>query len=604
MTSGLHEKFMAQGKVPYAAVARSSNESRHARIGAGQQNAGASSEYDDNDDNEIFDLDPTRDTMEVADNDTLYYGMSLGTRRRMRKGRGFWVTVVLLVVVSVFGMFWLYLNGISWMRRSKKRNVILMISDGFGPASETMARNFVQQINGLPVGFQSPLDEILVGSSRTRSSSSLITDSAAGATAFSCGLKSYNGAIGVNDDKTPCGTILEAAKLQRGMTTGLVVTSRITHATPAAFSSHAAHRDMEDLIAEYQIGNYSLGPVVDLMFGGGRCHFIPQSHTNESCRLDNRDLWAEAKKTGFHTLSSRKEFDALSADKKDVLPLLGAFAYSHMDYDIDRNPKEQPSLAEMSDKALRILDSATRDKNEGFLLMIEGSRIDMAAHTNDPAAHLRDIIAYWNTITVVRKFVDEHPDTVMVSVSDHETGGFAVAKQLTSEYPDYLWNPRALEPVRHSIEYISSRLLVPEFVGKNEDEKYKFVRDTVFPEWLGIKDAKHEEILPVVKESDSIRLRQLFSDAESNRAQIGWSTHGHSAVDVNLYAYGRDAHLLNGNHENTDIGQFIVSALGLDLKTVTAKLRGNRVTQDTNTVKEAWLGRRDLDAPEHHPHLH
>ncbi|KAJ1952025.1 vacuolar alkaline phosphatase, partial [Linderina pennispora] len=436
MAPRLPEKPRSQGQIPYAAVpTRASSDSHEGRRSLVQQEAGEMSDFEDHD--EFLGSGTHPGAMEVSDNDTLYYGASLGARRRLRKGKGFWVTVVALVTVSMFGMVWLYFDGISWLRRSKKRNVILMISDGFGPASETMARNFWQQTHKLPVGFQSPLDEILVGSSRTRSSSSLVTDSAAGATAFSCGLKSYNGAIGVMDGESPCGTVLEAAKLQRKMLTGLVATSRITHATPAAFSSHVVHRDMEDLIAEYQIGNYSLGSVVDLMFGGGRCHFLPQSAGNDSCRMDNRDLWSEAKQAGFRVLKDRKAFDQLETTK-EVLPVLGSFALSHMDYDIDRKPEEQPSLADMSDKALRILKSATKDSDSGFFLMIEGSRIDMAAHTNDPAAHVRDIIAYWDAIAVVRKFVDENPDTVMVSVSDHETGGFSVAKQLTAEYPEYL----------------------------------------------------------------------------------------------------------------------------------------------------------------------
>ncbi|KAJ2585930.1 vacuolar alkaline phosphatase, partial [Coemansia sp. RSA 1804] len=239
-----------------------------------------------------------------------------------------------------------------------------------------------------------------------------------------------------------------------------------------------------------------------------------------------------------------------------------------MDYEIDRDPKVQPSLAEMAKKALDILEHATRKRNDGFFLMIEGSRIDMAAHTNDPAAHVRDILAYWEAVSAVRKFVDAHPDTVLISVSDHETGGFSVAKQLTPEYPEYMWNPHALESVKHSIEYISSQLL-PHQPGadaaKTEEDRYRTVRDKVFPEWLAIKDATHEEILAVASETDSVKLRQLLSNAISNRAQLGWATHGHSAVDVNLYAYGKDAHLLRGNHENTDIGDFIVKALGLDL---------------------------------------
>ncbi|KAJ1933817.1 vacuolar alkaline phosphatase, partial [Linderina pennispora] len=181
------------------------------------------------------------------------------------------------------------------------------------------------------------------------------------------------------------------------------------------------------------------------------------------------------------------------------------------------------------------------------------------------------------------------------------TGGFSVAKQLTAEYPEYLWNPHALEPVKHSIEYIAPQILA---LGTKDGDKYAFVRDTVFPKWMGISDATHDEISAVAKETESVRLRQLLSDAESTRAQLGWSTHGHSAVDVNLYAYGRDAHLLAGNHENTDIGHFIAEMLGLDLQAVTALVHSDRVRQETAAVKEAWLGRRDLDAADHYPHYH
>ncbi|KAJ1673921.1 vacuolar alkaline phosphatase, partial [Spiromyces aspiralis] len=178
-------------------------------------------------------------------------------RRRHRHQRGaaaVLVAAALVVVLSVFGVYCLYsktVGGKGRVANTTKRNLILMISDGFGPASETMARNYYQHIHGKPVDWQSPLDKILVGSSRTRSSDSFVTDSAAGATAFSCALKTYNGAIGVTDERRPCGTVLEAAK-QRGMMTGLVVTSRITHATPASFSAHVVDRGMEDLIAQYQ----------------------------------------------------------------------------------------------------------------------------------------------------------------------------------------------------------------------------------------------------------------------------------------------------------------------------------------------------------------
>ncbi|CAG8812181.1 17088_t:CDS:1, partial [Gigaspora rosea] len=110
-------------------------------------------------------------------------------------------------------------------------------------------------------------------------------------------------------DKTPCGTVLEAAKAI-GMKTGLVVTSRITHATPASFSAHVVSREMEEIIATQQLGDYPLGRQVDLMIGGGRCFFLPNSTTG-SCRSDDRDLVAEAKNSGFTYFSSRDEFDKI-----------------------------------------------------------------------------------------------------------------------------------------------------------------------------------------------------------------------------------------------------------------------------------------------------
>src|SRR2546423_152837 len=169
-------------------------------------------------------------------------------------------------------------------RPAGKRNMIFMVSDGMGPTSLTLTRTFEQYRSGLPVDDVLALDRHLIGSSRTRSTSSLITDSAAGATAFSCGLKSYNGAIAVLPDHSPCGTVLEAAK-KAGYMTGLVVTTRITDATPACFASHANRREYEDLIAEQLVGHYPLGRVVDLIMGGGRCHFLPNS-TEGSCRAD------------------------------------------------------------------------------------------------------------------------------------------------------------------------------------------------------------------------------------------------------------------------------------------------------------------------------
>lgn len=285
--------------------------------------------------------------------------------------------VIISLIFVVFIGVWYFVQESS---APKVRGVILMISDGFGPASQTMARNYVQQINNLPEGYMMPLDEILVGSSRTRSSSSLVTDSAAGATAFSCALKTYNGAIGVDSstiiyitrlEGVACGTVLEAAK-QKGYVTGLVATSRITHATPASFGSHVALRTEESSIALQLLGNYSLGRRIDLLFGGGECYFLGKE-AEGSCRDDKIEPLKIAAEKGWNVFSGLPFGN--DDDEKYSLPLMHLFNNDMMNYEIDRNSTTEPSLAEMAAKALEILNKASKSKRTGFFIMIEGSRI-------------------------------------------------------------------------------------------------------------------------------------------------------------------------------------------------------------------------------------
>ncbi|KAJ1567285.1 hypothetical protein HK405_006490, partial [Cladochytrium tenue] len=369
---------------------------------------------------------------------------------------------------------------------------------------------------------------------------------------------------------------LEAAKAI-GYYTGLVATSRITHATPASFSAHVLHRDMEADIAVQQIGNYSLGRGVDLMFGGGRCFFRPAG-SPDSCRADALDLIATAQQDYDWTYADGiDEFRQLTTES---LPAFSLFAHDHMSYEIDRDPLAQPSLKEMALKAIDLLSSATKRSRKGFFLMIEGSRIDMAAHSNDPAAHVREILAYNEAILAVKNWVAEHPNTVMISVSDHETGGMSVAHQRGSSYPSYKWTPSALVNVKFSTEVMGEALGA--FAGA---DFATFVASVVVPEWLGIADPTAEEVaalaqpgLPAAAYADAIG--RILSD----RAEIGWATHGHSAVDVNLYAFGLDSFKLRGNHENTDIGHFISGQLKLDLQAITDRLTSEENLRDPATA--------------------
>lgn len=365
-----------------------------------------------------------------------------------------WALIATLLVV-IFAVLYQYKDTSQtsgsggWSKDGKpmgKRNLIFMVSDGMGPTSLSLTRSFRQAESGLPIDHVLVLDQHLIGSSRTRSTSSLITDSAAGATAFSCGKKSYNGAISMLPDHSPCGTVLEAAK-KAGYMTGLVVTTRITDATPACFAAHVNRREEQDRIAEQMIGDYPLGRVVDLMLGGGKCHFLPNS-TRGSCRRDDKNVIEMARSKGFNYVGDRKDFDGLEVGSAVKLPLLGLFAHMDIPYEVDRRSRNDtyPSLDEMARTALNALSEATRDSDQGFFLMIEGSRIDHAGHGNDPVAQVHEVLAYDKAFASVLDFLDKDDvEGVLVGTSDHETGGLATArrKQLYLLFPTMTNKSRA-----------------------------------------------------------------------------------------------------------------------------------------------------------------
>ncbi|KAM5441788.1 vacuolar alkaline phosphatase [Microsporum ferrugineum] len=451
---------------------------------------------------------------------------------------------------------------------SGKRNVILMVSDGMGPQSVDMARTFRQWQTGAEnVLF---LDSYLIGQSRTRSSNNPITDSAAGATAFSCGKKTYNGAIAVLPDHTPCGTVLEGAKAA-GYKTGLVATTRITDATPAVFAAHANSRSYEDLIAEQEIGeNHPLGRQLDLLLGGGRCHFLPGN--SGGCRDDNKDIIKLAKSKGFSYIGDRRGFDGLNGGSAARLPLLGLFADNNIPFEIDRRYQNNvyPSLEEMTRTALRALSDATRDSNQGFFIMIEGSRIDHAGHGNDPAAQVHEVVAFDRAFAAVLEFL-KHDSTpgILISTSDHETGGLSANRARAN----------ILGNASHSAEYLGQVL---ESHGGDSNIARQLVADG-----LGIRDASDREIDSVVRNGE-----EGFADLISQRAQVGWSTHGHTPVNVNIYASSpQDARALAGTHENTEIGAFLANYLRVDLDAITRRLKGIKTTPRRRAVPDySWMG--------------
>lgn len=409
----------------------------------------------------------------------------------------------------------------------RPKNVILMIADGFGPASATLAREF----SGAPLA----LDPILRGAVITPSTSHRVTDSAASGTAYASGIRTYNGAIGVDSLRRPVGTVLEAAQA-RGMKTGLVATSRITHATPATFAAHVPARWNETTIAEHIAARD-----IDVVFGGGRKFFVPEAEGG--ARTDGRNLLDEVRTRGTAVVTDRAGFDGTVET-----PVLGLFSNEHLDYEIDRDEAEQPSLAAMTQRALDLLDGEA-----GFFLMVEGSRIDHAGHGNDPAGHVHDALAYDAAVRVALDFAEEDGRTLVISVADHETGGLSLGRDGI-----YAWHPEVLARVRATTGRMMDRI------------DAGAAPDAVLRDLAGIDSLTTEE--QAIVAADDLSDRDL-GHLISKRAGLGWTTKGHTGVDVGLYAFGPGAEPFRGVLTNDAVGRLVAAALGLDLTPVTEELQ-------------------------------
>jgi alkaline phosphatase len=301
-------------------------------------------------------------------------------------------------------------------------NIILVVPDGMGLADVTAARIFRNGPDGDPLNLER-LD--FVGYQRTHSSSSTITDSAAAASAWSCGEKFYNGSIcwRVNDPSVRDypDSILEIAR-DRGLATGLVATSTVTHATPAAFGAHIHSRSCENEIAR----QYVVETGVDVILGGGYQKFADRGSAESSFGCPPAFNWIPtAEENGYTVVSTKGQMDA--ALESGVRKILGLFAAGGMTPEIYRSPDTtEPHLADMTAAALEILEKDP----DGFFLLIEGSQIDWANHARNFHYQLGEMLAFDDAVGTVLEWVNSSPrrrrHTLVVVVPDHETGGFAI----------------------------------------------------------------------------------------------------------------------------------------------------------------------------------
>ena len=426
------------------------------------------------------------------------------------------------------------------------RNVVFFISDGCGPASFSLARDFQRDTEGVP---NLQLDGFERGSTITFSETGRVTDSAASATAYACAVKTLNGRIGMTADKQSIATILEKAEAA-GYNTGLVSTARITHATPAAFSSHVESRNMESEIAEQQIEQG-----IEILMGGGRQFYVPREAGG--LRTDGRDLIAELQGKGYARADNRTEL----ASVQD-LPLVALFTSSHMAYELDRDPSREPSLAEMTSRALDLLAA----EDEPFFIMIEAGRIDHAGHGNDPAAHLWDVLAYDAAWKAAVDFARVNGETLVVGTSDHETGGLTLGAETDGvSNTGYAYDPTRLAPVTSSIEKFRTR-----FADETGDGPVD--RAALEQQLRSLFNIDTDAAAPAIDafmlraESDRIgamnSLQQLVSNVISDSARVGWATGGHTAVNVPIYTYGPGSERFFGTLDNTDVGRKLQEVLG------------------------------------------
>jgi len=331
------------------------------------------------------------------------------------------------------------------------RNVILMIGDGMGFNQVTAARLYRGGQNSRLNLDRLPYTAIV----NTSALDSLVTDSAAAATALACGEKTKNGWLatvpdGASGKYQRVVTLLERAQ-QRGRKTGLVTTTTMTHATPAAFAAHVPDRGKWDAIAK----QYLTETQPDLLLGGGLQYFLPPGEKGSYRTKDHlvrqgvdpteaekdRGLLEVAKENGYRICLAREDLVPPASQKDDKV--LGLFAPGHLPYELDRPANSPvPELSEMTRLALERLSQCPG----GFFLMVEGGRIDHAGHQSwndfdedgqggpdDPEdrqhalrKNIAETLAFDRAIAEVLSWMEDRQDTLLLVTADHETGGLVV----------------------------------------------------------------------------------------------------------------------------------------------------------------------------------
>jgi len=490
----------------------------------------------------------------------------------MKRSRN--IMILAMAVVMAFTLCTASAGAAEWPWPNKIKNVIVMIPDGCDETVQTVARWYK--------GEDLQVDKMAGGGVKQHMADSVITDSAAAATAFACGDKTSDGFVGVGPRAdtllscfdpaemappyAPIASVLEAAKA-RGKATGIAVTCRVSHATPAAFASHVHSRSLDNDIIEHMVYNN-----IDVVFGGGARHLIPdgESYTTSfgatwgGKRTDGENLIDALLNRGYEFIDNRNDMLALTSGR-----VWGLFDDSHMQPDIDRQyfAPHEPSLAEMVSKAIELLSQ----DEDGFFLMVEGSQVDWAGHNNDPIYMVTDFIAFDDAVKVACDFADMDGRTLVMAFPDHNTGGMKIGHY----YTPMKYTKTAVEDLVEPLKGMT--ITSPGLVAmmNNEADNTELIQ-TVADYWS--LNITMDDVNAIRDLEPEVGLAYALARVLSERYTIiGWTTHGHNGETIPLWMQGQEAPA--GIIDNTDLAKMAAEAMGANLDNMT-----NYLYVDLSTV--------------------
>lgn len=428
------------------------------------------------------------------------------------------------------------------------RNIIFFCYDGFTWEDYGSARAYASRQQGRTLALERLFALGAAGSMMSSSLTSIVTDSAAAASAWATGRKIVNGAISTFPDGRELMPILQLAR-QAGKATGIVTTTTATHATPAAFAvsvpGRGAEADIADLYYEHGL---------EVILGGGNRFF------NADIREDGHDLYADFAAQGYNVVRNKEDLAANNSTR-----LLGIFSDGHIPYEIDRvyQGVDTPSLAEMTRAGLEVLSGYS----QGFVLQIESGRIDHANHATDAATTLWDTLAADDALELVLAFIDNNPDTLLIMASDHGTGGGAVYG-VGGGYRDSSLVFDNIAKHRASFQYMFGQLgsepdadairnAAAQFMGLHLSSDDAARLEAVA---AGERDALHA---PTFSSGASNVLAYILSSHEEG-VNVFWNSSHHTAGPVPFAVFGASSERHQfGLVDNTHMFYWMTEALGI-----------------------------------------